>query len=1286
MTWPLTILQLSDLHFGPHGRFAGEDKRKLAERLYQDIQEARHELGWQEEVGLCIVTGDIAEAARPGEYEEAYEFFDALVGQLGLKRGHVIFVPGNHDVSWDNTEQLKIEQRKRGFSDAEYAQRVQVEKFEFFENFLRTFYGTSREGLPGVHALGHGAYVHSFPEERLAVAVLNSSGREDHRPETRGGFLEEEQAQALMNHWRRSETPHWLKVVAIHHNPVATVPQNVESWVSYLKKAKETDKLRPETIDHFVADAVGLKGYELLQNVVEDCQVQLVLHGHHHASNQHLWPWRKATGMGHSLVLSAGSWGLREDKLPRDQPNNMHLVRMNPESQQVRSILRVYNLRARAEGQVQAGRFAPDPACPQGIHLRLSLPEGFHGEQSVPNPGAVETGKVADFIREYRTRLKRRFERWDLRGVGAVQAGGAARPIEATLDDMYLPLRLREGFDPELLGAGSPLDPSTLLGRTKPLVLRGAAGCGKTTWMRWTFRRLVEMPDALPFMVELRGLAYAWKKTKARGEKKTLDAYLRDVVAESGVSGWKDALPLVFKATTGPRPVLLVDGWDELGELGDDLRDKLTGFLAVYPRVVAVVTSRPYGASRPSGSDGFEVLDLQPVSNEEISNFTQRFHQSVYGEDVVSSQKSTQLFQDSLASSPEALSLARTPLLLTMMLLISRDRALPDKRHLLYEQCIRNLLSARPDQGEREGVRLHQDQWRPTDSAERLRALSALAFGMQAAGYTKSRGQFVAASSELERMLPESWKLEEKRGFLAWLVGAAGVLSDRTDGTLSFAHLSFQEYLAAQHLAATLEGDDARSALCLGRMEHVNWWETLRLWAAIIEDRNPAHLSPVLKRLIQGEPAGFWLTGAILADGLGEGVFEAWCHRLAERFHLGEGEWADTSARAWRSSRQEGRRQGLMEHWVELSNRWTWLAALLSRDWSNRAQLGTAGEDALERLLQDAGEGQGMGRARVLFGFNPVWPGYPTGLAYMRLFSSHRSVSSMQLQVLLSLGGSLEELKQLARHCLIRRRDVEVRELIRELMQRLVVDWKQLEDTWRQGSAAGLALDLARHSASDMAQDVAVNWAQNQALDLAAVSAHVWAEQWLLDLARRLSRFWDKNLARNVARNGGAAQGDSQPPEWIADWMGIELTSAGRAWTRVATARSEPSRDPLHMLMRAACLASLELATHRPLLDEALSAYPRDGEPLWPALARHLARCSTREDRKLLSDLTQHPEKREEPLSSMLRYYVRGDLVLQDGSELTLDALCRELGLPLLPYLEEVPYVVSSGSEREDDG
>jgi len=60
---------------------------------------------------------------------------------------------------------------------------------------------------------------------------------------------------------------------------------------------------------------------------------------------------------------------------------------------------------------------------------------------------------------------------------------------------------------------GAVIEPAALLARKQPLIVRGPAGAGKTTWLRWTFRRLLdadEHPDAVPLFIELRVLARIW--------------------------------------------------------------------------------------------------------------------------------------------------------------------------------------------------------------------------------------------------------------------------------------------------------------------------------------------------------------------------------------------------------------------------------------------------------------------------------------------------------------------------------------------------------------------------------------------------------------------------------------------------------------------------------------------------------------------------------------------------------------------------------------------------------
>jgi hypothetical protein len=71
-------------------------------------------------------------------------------------------------------------------------------------------------------------------------------------------------------------------------------------------------------------------------------------------------------------------------------------------------------------------------------------------------------------------------------------------------------------------------------------------------------------------------------------------------------------------------------------------------------------------------------------------------------------------------------------LLLTMMLFINRSKQLPDKRHRLYEECLKSLLSERPEMQMGEGAQLQTGEWCPTGrDSPRLQIVARLAHDLQ---------------------------------------------------------------------------------------------------------------------------------------------------------------------------------------------------------------------------------------------------------------------------------------------------------------------------------------------------------------------------------------------------------------------------------------------------------------------------------------------------------------------------------------------------------------------------
>ncbi|HET9895491.1 MAG TPA: hypothetical protein VFQ44_11225 [Streptosporangiaceae bacterium] len=70
----VTILHISDLQFGAKHRFGPDSP--LARRLLDDLSYLRDH--YDLSADLVVVSGDLAEQAKPSEFEQVYEFLVQL--------------------------------------------------------------------------------------------------------------------------------------------------------------------------------------------------------------------------------------------------------------------------------------------------------------------------------------------------------------------------------------------------------------------------------------------------------------------------------------------------------------------------------------------------------------------------------------------------------------------------------------------------------------------------------------------------------------------------------------------------------------------------------------------------------------------------------------------------------------------------------------------------------------------------------------------------------------------------------------------------------------------------------------------------------------------------------------------------------------------------------------------------------------------------------------------------------------------------------------------------------
>jgi hypothetical protein len=320
---------------------------------------------------------------------------------------------------------------------------------------------------------------------------------------------------------------------------------------------------------------------------------------------------------------------------------------------------------------------------------------------------------------------------------------------------------------------------------------------------------------------------------------------------------------------------------------------------------------------------------------------------------------------------------------------------------------------------------------------------------------------------------------------------------------------------------------------------------------------------------------------------------------------------------------------------------------------------------------------------RILCGGSPLWPGRPWELTLLRTWPTHRQLAGQRLQIMASLLIKEEQLLAVAENVLrVPVWDEQIQDWASEVVQDLARDMgRALVSDWVRDWARYLARDWTHYLARDWAR----NWMRYQARDWGRFWAFkygfLWARDWkhyfLRDWAGDWARDWVRDLARNLATDsyGNLASHPElkvNTPE-MAEFWNIEVRSLGRVGPRVFLAHLDIFKDRLVTLFSLACALSLHPEKDVAPLQNVLAKDANLYEPLWPALARHLARCATAADRTLLIDLAQHPEKCAPPLSWGLKYIVRGDILLNDGREISLDTLTDRLGLPRLPYLEEMP-------------
>ncbi|HVR11031.1 MAG TPA: NACHT domain-containing protein, partial [Thermoanaerobaculia bacterium] len=427
-------------------------------------------------------------------------------------------------------------------------------------------------------------------------------------------------------------------------------------------------------------------------------------------------------------------------------------------------------------------------------------------------------------------------------------------------------------------------DLSSVLSAHRRIGLIGGPGCGKTTTLRWLAivaatageegretRTRYGLPaePLVPVFVRFRRLAQRVRERGLAGiaGRAALVAEFLEAEFEMGVGGRhfskSESLSIAQELLASDGTLLLFDALDEVPEpeMRAVLFDAVADLLGRYPRPRVVLSSRPYAVRREVARLELPLFAPLPLDRAGRQTFARHWYRSVrthlgaaLGPEAAMAQA------DELAAAAERTpGLAETPLLLSILALVHFNRqGLPVERAVLYDQATLAMLGHwdRDPAGRNLG-----DDAIPLDWASRLdlrereirRVVECLALDAQCGergGDFTEAAAVAALSRGLEAVAAEAeQRAERARLLLRLLAERSGLVQERSPGLFAFAHLNFQEYLAARALVGL--GDGALEQL-VGLAADGRHAEVIRLAVGVLAADQRAESDRRAVALIEG--------------------------------------------------------------------------------------------------------------------------------------------------------------------------------------------------------------------------------------------------------------------------------------------------------------------------------------------------------------------------------------------------------------------------------------------------